>query len=148
MVWMIGAAILNTLWTLWCVQFLPPRVATHFGLGGQADGWMSRKGYAWFSILFPLALSAFIVFIGGITKSAGEMPTAMEHLAAALIVFFSFLSWTIVRSNRRNPPRIDYPSLFVGIAVLLAFTSFWVRGLPKESGQRNRPSSISNSSEK
>ena len=145
--WIIVAAVLNTVWTLWCVQFLPPRVATHFGLRGQADGWMSRKGYAWFSILFPLAMSAFIVYMGRITGSPGELPTQMEHLAAVLILFFSFLSWCMVRSNRRNPPRIDVMSLLLSIGLLLVYTSIWVSELPK-SGQTNRPSAISNNSQK
>jgi hypothetical protein len=146
--WIIGAAVLNTLWTLWCVQFLPPRVATHFGLRGQADGWMSRKGYAWFSILFPLALSAFIVYMGGIGKSLSELTTAMEHLAAGLILFFSALSWCMVRSNKRNPPRIDYLSLFLSIGALLVYTTYWVGGLPKESGKANHASPASNSAQK
>lgn len=138
MAWIIVATILNTVWTLWCVQLLPPRVATHFALGGQPDGWMSRKGYAWFSILFPLVLSAFIAFVGGLTQDQVDMTTQMQHLAAALIIFFSFLTWCMVRSNRKTPARIDYPSLILSVAALLLFTTFWVGGLPKGANQRNQ----------
>jgi hypothetical protein len=148
MVWIIGAAVLNTLWTVWCVQFLPARVATHFGLGGQANGWMSRKTFCWFNTLFPLALSAFIVFVGANAQSSGAMLTEMERLAAGLILFFLFLSWSIVRSNKRNPPQVDYPSLLVGIGALLVYVAVWVGGLPKAVGQPNHPSSISYSSKK
>ena len=109
---------------------------------------MSRKGYAWFSILFPLALSAFLVFIGRGTLPPGGLPTSMEHLAAATILFFSFLTWCIVRSNRRNPARIDYPSLFVSIAVLLVSISLTVGGLSKASSQPTNPPASPNSSQK
>lgn len=142
------AAILNTIWTLWCVQFLPPRVATHFGIGGQANGWMSRKGFAWFSILFPLALSVFIVFVGRGTQSKEAMPTEMERLAAGLILFFSFLTWSIARSNKKSPPRMDYPSLGVSIAALLVYVSLWVGGLSKSSDHENHVATAPNSSQR
>jgi len=148
MVWLIGVAILNTVWTLWCVQFLPPRVAAHFGVGGEANGWMSRKGFAWFSILFPIALSAFIVSIGKSTQSPESSPMDMERFATGLVLFFSFLSWSIVRSNKRNPPRVDYPSLLVSIGALLIFVSIWVGGLSKAPSKPNHPSSIPRSLQK
>lgn len=39
---------------------LPDRVATHFGLNGAPDGWMSRPGFLGFSLAFPLGLSFVI----------------------------------------------------------------------------------------
>jgi hypothetical protein len=128
MIWIIAAAIVNTLWTLWCVQLLPARVATHFGLGGQPDGWMSRKGFALFSIFFPLAMAAFMMFVA---RTGPGMEAPMQHLAAGLILFFSGISWCVVRSNRRAPARMDYPSLLLSVAVLLVFVSFSVGDFAK-----------------
>jgi len=133
MAWIIAAAVVNTLWTLWCVRLLPARVATHFGLGGQVDGWMSRKGFALFGILFPLGLAAFLVALGGQTGSSGPGREGMEHLAAGLVLFFSCISWTLVRSNRRTPPQCDYPSLFLGLAVLLVFLLLFFSELSRQS---------------
>ena len=37
---------------LWQAQGLPPRVASHFGSSGLANGWTSRSTYTVFFILF------------------------------------------------------------------------------------------------
>lgn len=39
----------------WQVMVLPERVPTHFGSGGEADGWSSKTGALAFSALLPLA---------------------------------------------------------------------------------------------
>jgi len=39
---------------------LPPRVATHFGAGGAANGWMTRDGYLAFMLVFVLGLPWFV----------------------------------------------------------------------------------------
>lgn len=38
----------------WQVAVLPERVPTHFGAGGEADGWSSKNGALAFSALLPL----------------------------------------------------------------------------------------------
>jgi hypothetical protein len=42
----------------------PEHVATHFGWGGRADGWMTREGYlAWmltFGVAFPVLVTAMV----------------------------------------------------------------------------------------
>ena len=51
----------------WQVMVLPDRVPTHFGTGGEPDGWSSRAGALAFSVLgpvliaFPLPLLSLIV---------------------------------------------------------------------------------------
>ena len=46
---------------------LPPVVATHFGLSGAANGWMSHRGYSMlivaFSIGFPLAIWILVALV-------------------------------------------------------------------------------------
>ena len=44
----------------WSNARLPTVVATHFGMSGQANGWMSRSGYLWFMIVFGLAFPLFV----------------------------------------------------------------------------------------
>lgn len=57
------------------VGTFPDHVATHFGLGGQPNGWMSRDGYLiWmlgFGIVFPAIVSAMV----------GLLPRAWPGLA-------------------------------------------------------------------
>ncbi|MDN5723137.1 MAG: DUF1648 domain-containing protein [Corynebacterium sp.] len=50
-------AVLTVVWlgvVVWQVMVLPERVPTHFGSGGEADGWSSKTGALAFSILLPL----------------------------------------------------------------------------------------------
>lgn len=137
--WIIKAAILNTVWTLWCTQRIPARVVTKFGPNGQPVGWMSRGGFARFFILFPIAIAAFMVYVGRIAgQSLGGLDTAMAHFAAGLSVFFSLLSWCIVRSNRRSPERVDILSLLVSIGVLMVFMFTFIRDISKLSDQTKR----------
>ena len=44
-------------------SMLPERLATHFGAGGQPNGWMSRSGYTTFISLFGVALPLFVIVI-------------------------------------------------------------------------------------
>jgi len=52
---------------------LPPIVATHFGAGGVADGWMSRDGYTIFAMLLTVLLP-LVVF-----ASVGWLPYRCER---------------------------------------------------------------------
>ena len=141
MVWITWATILNTLWTVWCLKLLPARIASRFGPNGQVAGTMSRAGFGFFFILFPVAISAFVVYIGSIEHAVPGMATAMEHMAAGLTIYFSFLSWCIVRSNRNSPARVDMPSLMVGMFVLIAVMFVSLRGLAGSSARTNHASS-------
>ncbi len=46
------------------VPLLPERVATHFGMNGEPNGWMGRPGYSHFIRIFGLTLPAFTVAVG------------------------------------------------------------------------------------
>ena len=126
MKWIIVATAINTVWTLWCALRAPDRLATRFGPSGQPEGSMSRRGFTLFFLLFPLATAAFVVYIGKLSHTVAGMPTAMNHFAAGMILFFSLLSWCIMRSNRNSPARIDVPSLLLSIVGLMVvmFLSF------------------------
>lgn len=63
----------------------PEPVATHFGAGGLADGWMSRKGYQAFMIALcialPLILWAPITWLPRIWPQAVNLPHREKWLA-------------------------------------------------------------------
>ena len=90
---------------------------------------MSRRGFAWFSIIFPLPLAYFILFTSTIAPGPVGMVPAMEKMAAGISLFFSGISWCIVRSNRRSPARIDYPSLLISLLMLTVFSLYSVSGI-------------------
>ena len=110
----------------------------------DAESWMSRKGFAAFSIVTPILLSVFLIYIGRTAPESTGMPMAMEKFAAGFTVFFAFLSWCIVRSNKKSPPKIDYPSLLVSVAVLMVFMALTIGRLPKSSHASSAASSSRN----
>jgi uncharacterized membrane protein len=101
---------------------LPPRIATHFDLYGQPNGWMSRDQLTTFILGFGILLPAFVVAVmaatGWIPVSFVNLPhrdywlaperrqaTASRLLhfglwfASANVLFITGLQWLIVQAN-------------------------------------------------
>lgn len=57
----------------WQVAVLPERVPTHFGAGGEADGWSSRNGAVAFSALLPLLIVLPTPLMSKLTLWAPEL---------------------------------------------------------------------------
>ncbi|MFO1306724.1 MAG: DUF1648 domain-containing protein [Burkholderiales bacterium] len=121
---------------------LPERVASHFGSGGAANGFMSHDGYVLFMIamttLLPLVVVASLGFIPGIATSklsiknrdhwlsAGRREATMATLANSaclvgivLILFLTSLHFLILEANLRTPPRLDEGTFFALLAAFL-----------------------------
>jgi len=47
------------------IDQLPETVATHYGAGGRANGWMTRSGYLVFMMVFLLGFSTLVSFLIG-----------------------------------------------------------------------------------
>ena len=71
---------------------MPARVATHFGLNQQPNGWMSREG----SLTFSLALAALFAVIGSLVLSRIKQP---DPASWALLAFFYVIQWTLLYAN-------------------------------------------------
>ena len=59
----IGVIGLTSALTAAVYDRLPERMATHFDLEGNANGWMPRAMGAWFVPVFALGLWAFVRFV-------------------------------------------------------------------------------------
>ncbi len=86
----IGVIGLTSALTAAVYDRLPARMATHFDLAGNPNGWMSREMGAWFAPVFALGLWAFVRFFprilpGSERKRLGD---SSPPLVAALTVFF------------------------------------------------------------
>ncbi|MET3862673.1 putative membrane protein [Dietzia sp. 2505] len=57
---------------VWQVMVLPERVPTHFGAGGEPDGWSSKGGALAFSSLLPLTVFALIPLTSQLVLRAPE----------------------------------------------------------------------------
>jgi uncharacterized membrane protein len=128
---------------------LPARVATHFGPGGGANGFMTREGYLVFMLCFstvlPLVLVGLIGFVPGVAASQikGELRRywlAQERrqrtlawlgshacwFGVLLALFLLALHLLTVQANALSPPRLSEPAFFALLGVFLAGLGAWI----------------------
>jgi uncharacterized membrane protein len=86
----IGVIGLTSALTAAVYDRLPERMATHFDLEGNANGWMPRAMGAWFAPVFALGLWAFVRFVPRILPKTDRkrLGDASAPLVAALTVLF------------------------------------------------------------
>jgi uncharacterized membrane protein len=122
---------------------MPARMATHFGAGGEANGWMARDGF----LLFFFAMIGFMVTLMlAMPKLIGLFPDSMinlphkaywlapERRPLTMSIVASFMAWLAVivvglfmailqltfLSNLEPKPRLD------GVAAAVAMIAFFV----------------------
>lgn len=131
---------------------LPERVATHFGPGGFANGWMTRDGYLAFMLAFttlvPLVAVATTGFIPRLATSnrmiaSREHWLAPERREATLATLANYACWMgivlcgflagvhvlILRANAQAPAKLAESQLFALVAVLVAAIIVWTIAL-------------------
>jgi uncharacterized membrane protein len=128
---------------------LPERVASHFGIDGRPNGWMSRDGEIDFMLGFGLLLPVFMVVsmacTGWIPVSFVNLPHreywfAPERrpatralllrfglgLASLSLLFFAALQELIVAANvPGTAPHLNNPGIFVVAGGFVAGTLVW-----------------------
>ncbi len=133
-------------------SLLSGRVATHFGIDGQANGWMSGSGYINFIRLFGLALPGFTVAIGFLTRflPAGmiNIPNrdywlAPEHrastsasvlgsclwLACLEVGFVGGMHYLTVVANRSTPAHLPSGGLLILLGMFVVGLVLWIVAL-------------------
>lgn len=145
--------ILVFVYLAWSARQLPARVATHFGLLGRPDGYMTRTGYlifiAAFAVIFPqIGLIIHFVTLNhpeSVHVAHREYWLAPEHLAETqaymlqhwlwfaclLSGFATGLHFVILRANRRVPPRLPWLPLLALLAYLLGGVIWWATDLQR-----------------
>jgi uncharacterized membrane protein len=128
---------------------LPPAVASHFGAGGQADGFMSRAGYVTFMVVMMVGMAALIV---GVPRFLRSLPTAafnlpnrdywlaperrvatlddierrMRWLGCALLALLAYVHWLVVRANAAQPAVLPQPEFYWGLAGFAIAVVAWL----------------------
>jgi hypothetical protein len=129
---------------------MPARVASHFDIAGQPNGWMSRGFCVAFTLTIGILMPAFIV---GMMAGAGKIPVsfinlphrdywlAPERRVAALrllrlyalwfasmnVLFVAGLHWLIVQANLPGEaPHMNGPWTALVVGAFLAATALWV----------------------
>ena len=130
-------------------QWLPPRVASHFGAEGRANDWMSRSVY----LVFTGALPALLALIfAGIARMIRSLPAQFINIprkdywlaperreATALLIrnrlawllclltlFFGGLHALTVAANRITPARLSMDGLLALVIAFLVLLMIWM----------------------
>ena len=131
---------------------LPDRVATHFGHGGQVNGWMYRDQYTMFALALAVAVPLFVALLLNVVPRIARRRISMPNreywmtdvrssatvatlgasgcwLACLLTLFAAGIHYAILQTHLGTPPRLPVP-LFTGILVaFFAAILFWVIAL-------------------
>ncbi len=128
---------------------LPERVASHFGPGGAANGYMPRDAYLMLMLALTTLLPVFVVattgFIPGVALSrikAGArdywlapvrraetlawLANSACWLGIVLTMFLTGVHLFVVQAHATQPPRLPEPAFFVLLGTFLALTLLWV----------------------
>ena len=116
-------------------QWLPPRIATHFGASGRPNGWMPRESYLHFTAILGMALAAFVASLGVVLSmlqpglksgGVGRSPGRTQNLsflcgdifwfACLLLCFIAGTHYLVIDANRSHPAHLP-PT---GFALLIA----------------------------
>jgi uncharacterized membrane protein len=134
---------------------LPDRVATHFGFGGEPNGWMSRQGTVAFMAVMGLGLPLLLVGVSSLVRvlpvSLINIPRReywlgperrsqaamllfrhMLWLACLVVCFMGGIQYTLVRSNQTMPPHMPSGLIWPMLAGFLAAIGVWIIALLRQ----------------
>lgn len=147
---LFGLAVIVAPIAVWATSArLPERVASHFGNGGYANGFMSHDVYVLFMLgmttLLPLVVVASIGFIPRLATSRLSIRHREHWLAPArreetmatlaswgcgfgvvLILFLTGIHFLVLEANMRTPPRLDEGAFFAVLVVFLVVLAAWI----------------------
>lgn len=141
----LAAMVVTTAFVLGTTSALPDRVATHFGPGGLADGWMTPQGYRVYMLAFALGFVPFIVAMVGLLPRAfpgavsvpnrtwwlaperreATLAFLLGHacrLGVLMAAMLAGVHWLVLEANQATPPRLataPFVTLLVAFLVLL-----------------------------
>jgi uncharacterized membrane protein len=131
---------------------LPSRVATHFGLAGNPNAWMSRNGHVEFIMGFAIGLPVFLHLLFLIVRRFAGVGCNIPHRAywlaperrdttlsfvhywfawfiCLLVAFFGGVHYVILNANTRNPATLSLPLLGAVVGSFLLLKVLWLARL-------------------
>jgi uncharacterized membrane protein len=134
---------------IYTARYLPDSVATHFDASGQADGWMSRTFYTWFTLTFLIGLPALIGYLVNTLPrclpqwtnipnreywlapkrrdASKRFLSAQGYRLGCLIVMLTMgLHYTILMANQQNPPILPMRTFLSMIGACWIVLFLWV----------------------
>lgn len=148
--WLLVAAILAlvAIFVVVTGEELPPTVASHFGAGGRANGFMGRDAYVAFMAAMAVGIPLLVALGGSLARwlpsrlvnlpdrdhwlaperraeTLAAVELRMTVFACALAVFLAWVHWLVVEANAARPPRLDEESFIAALVVFVAFSLGW-----------------------
>lgn len=128
---------------------LPPVVATHFGAGGEANGFMSRNFYLRFMLAFVVLLPWLVNFAferilaspnarinlpnrdhwladGQRQQTIEFLLRHMRFFGVMLAAFLCVVHWLVVSANTVSPPVLDNVRFGAGLGAYLLVLVVWI----------------------
>jgi uncharacterized membrane protein len=128
---------------------LPERIATHFGNGGYANGWMSHDGYLAFMLAMTTLVPLFVVASTGYlpriatsqikianrehwlspSRRAETLAWLASHgcwMGIIVALFLGGLHLLTVQANAQVPPRMVMPYFVVLLAIFGVAIVAWI----------------------
>lgn len=110
-IWTMGAALLIRLMSLW--DQLPQRVAVHFGIAMQPNGWANRSTMALLMVLVVVGHAVLATWL--IVNFSGHSPVIGPiQMTVSAVMVSAF--WQVISFNAQGKP---FQSLWIVIFVLL-----------------------------
>jgi hypothetical protein len=163
---LLGCVALGALF-VWLTGLQMPRlIASHFALGGIADGFMLRDRYLRFflciTIILPIVVALPVTVALRNPNAAINLPnrdywlaperraetfafvrSQMVRFGVALLIFLCYIHWLVVLANRHAPPVLHNSSFVAAIVVLVVFMTIWtiiyIRRFRKNGIKREQP---------
>jgi transcriptional regulator with XRE-family HTH domain len=145
---MLGTLGVSLLYLLWFGGRLPPVVATHFGVAGDANDHMSRDGFvaSMAGVMVLLPLLVWVASGWAVTRRKVKIPDAaywfseprrraterylyrhFTWLSVTMTAFAGYTYWLVVSANAGPPehPVLDTRLTWAGLAFLMAAVTGW-----------------------
>ena len=131
---------------------LPERVASHFGAGGAANGFMPQSGYRQFMLVFAVGVPlAVVLLISGLPRlfpglvnipnrdywlAPDQREASLDFLVrhgylfgCLLVIFICVVHGLVLLANTHSPPRLANGPFIGALLVFLVAMGFWIGAL-------------------
>lgn len=148
-VWFLLVAAAGAAFIWMTSQALPPLVASHFGSGGTANGFMPHRTYVYAAVVACIVLPLCVILPVSMLLnnpnttinlpnadywlSPEQRPATVEYIrkqllqfGIALLVFICYVHWLVVRANELTPPRLAAGPFVSALAVFVGFVVVWI----------------------
>ena len=157
---LICLTVFAVAFVIYTTGYLPETVATHFGAGNQANGWMSRNSYLFFTLSFMIGVSTFVSFCVGTLprkfpqwtnlpnrdywlaaerrdESLAFLSAHGKRLGCLIVMMMLGMHYIILKANHVQPPTLPvsaFSSVLFGFVLALIW---WIvrlyRRFPKQN---------------